>query len=128
VRIWSEEGRQHRAGAVPVPTVIVTVLVALDGRDAVSEHPGAQALAEYVALGFGHHHEIQFDLLHPGHGEGSPVNVLRQVVDGRPGGHRQGHFDQDTAPARAHGPEEAEFSERQAQLGLFDGAQRGLKL
>ena len=56
------------------------------------------------------------------------MDVLRQVVDPRPGGHRQGHFDQDTAAARAHGPEKAEFTERQAQLGLLDGAQRGLEL
>ena len=94
----------------------------------VAQHPGTQALAEPGPLAVGHHHEFELDLLDPRHGAGGPVDVLRQVVGAGPRGHRQGHLDQNPAAAGAHGPDEAELTERQPQLGLSDRAQRSLEL
>ena len=90
--------------------------------------PARQVPAQSRPLVVAHHDEVELDLLDARHGEGDPVDLLGQLVGARPGGDRQGHFEQDAAPPGRTARTRPELAQRQAELGLDDGAQRGLEL
>ena len=115
-----DRARRGRAHASPRRAVAVAV--------AVAEHAGAQAVAQPGPLLVAHHDELELHLLDPGHGEGGPVDLLGQLVGAGPGRHGQGHLNEHPATAGPHGAEQAEVTEREAELRVLDRVQRSLDL
>ena len=85
-------------------------------------------MAQIGTLLLGHHHELELNLLHTGHRAGGPVDPLGELLGAGPGGHRQGHLYLHPATARPDGSDQAELTERQADLGIADRADCGLQL
>ena len=127
LRIRSEKRRHGRGGRVPVSVVVVPVTVVTVLLDAAGGL-GPQPVPQTGALLFGHHHEVELDLLHSGHGAGGPVDLLGELLGAGPGGHRQGHLYLDPATAGSDGSHQAELTQRQADLGLPDSAHCCLEL
>jgi len=105
-----------------VPVSIVAGLVDGPGR------VGPQPMAQIGTLVLGHHHEIELNLLHAGHRDGSLVDPLGKFLGAGQGGHWQGTSICTRRRRVRTDRTRAELTERQADLEVLHRADCGLEL